>query len=201
MTGARIIAVSQRVDRYPDRNETRDALDQALVRWATAFGHLAVPVPNMLDADALDSLLERLDPAGIILSGGNDIGAEPRRDATESRLFSAALRKNLPLLGICRGMQMIAVASGGTLKKVQGHVRSRHDLGNAFGSVNSYHDMTLDGLPDDFDALAHSEDGEIEAMRHTSLPVLGWMWHPERETPFDPAHVALAKAFFDGSER
>lgn len=196
MTRPAVIAVSQRVDHYPDRNERRDALDQALVQWIENVGGVAVPVPNILSPNGLATFLDRLDPDGVVLSGGNDIGAEPARDETEAGLIDWADRRNRPLLGICRGMQMIAVAAGGTLKQVAGHVRTRHDLGPPFGDVNSYHDLAIGNLPDGFEILARSADSEIEAFRHRTRTLAGWMWHPERERPFDPGHVAMAREFF-----
>lgn len=190
-----VVALTQRVDRYPDRNEVRDAVDQALVTWLAEAGLLAMPVSNVLDADGLASWLSVVEPAGVVLSGGNDIGTEQGRDDTERALIDWAGANARPVLGICRGMQMLAVAAGGDLKPVKGHVRTHHELAG-FGLVNSYHDQTLADLPDGYEALAHSEDGEIEAMRHLSRPILGWMWHPEREASFDQNHLALAREFF-----
>lgn len=182
-------AVSQRIDAYPERNERRDALDQRLAVFLLEAGLATMPVPNGLSgADGparLDDWIERVAPAAIVLSGGNDVGSCADRDLTERRLLDYARDHRLPVLGICRGMQMMAVWAGSDLKRVTGHVRTRHVLaGEITGEANSYHDITLAGLPPGFVALARSEDGEIEAMRHESLPWEGWMWHPERERPF-----------------
>lgn len=198
MTHPPVVALSQRVDRYPDRNEVRDAVDQALVQWLGRVGFVAMPVPNVLGTEGLASWLSVVNPAAVVLSGGNDIGTETQRDNTERALISWGMEQERPVLGICRGMQMLAVHAGSRLKTVQGHVRTRHDLPPPFGNVNSYHDLTLDGLPDGFEALAHSEDGEIEAMRHRTRPIVGWMWHPEREADFDRGHIELAAAFLQG---
>lgn len=200
MTFQPVVALSQRVDRYPDRNEVRDAVDQALVRWLAEVGYLAMPVPNVLGKGALDRWLATVEPHAVVLSGGNDIRTEVERDTTERALIDWALAKGRPVLGICRGMQMLAVAAGGTLKSVAGHVRERHDLAAPYGNVNSYHDMTLDGLPAGYVALAHSADGEIEAMRHETSQLLGWMWHPEREAVFHPDHIRMAADFLAGED-
>ncbi|MBA4741019.1 MAG: gamma-glutamyl-gamma-aminobutyrate hydrolase family protein, partial [Burkholderiales bacterium] len=64
-------------------------------------------------------------------------------------------------------------------------VRTRHQLqGQISAEVNSYHDYSLAACPKSFEVLARSQDGEIEAIRHLSLPWEGWMWHPEREVTF-----------------
>lgn len=203
-----ITAVSQRVDFIADRAETRDALDQNVVDFLAAVGCLAIPVPNGFCADgalhrptdeALVEWLEAIEPGAVFLSGGNTIGACPARDRTESHLLSYAARRELPVLGICRGMQMLAKAAGTSLKSVAGHVRTRHDIGGVItGEVNSFHELALAGCPDGYEVIAHSADGEIEAIRHKELPWEGWMWHPEREAPFRKADLDRARMILDG---
>lgn len=192
------VAVSQRVDHIHDRGEHRDALDERLTQWLTAAGYLPFPVPNALfAAGGLPAWLDRVSPSGLILSGGNDIGREPQRDATEKALLDHALGKRLPLLGICRGMQMIGVWSGTSLKPVTNHVRTRHQVTGAIsGEVNSYHNLTLAECPPQFDVLSRSEDDEIEAIRHRQLPWEAWMWHPEREAIFHVRDTSRLKALF-----
>ncbi len=109
------------------------------------------------------------------------MSVNPARDATERYLLSWAEKNLVPVLGICRGMQMMGVWAGGSLKRMAGQV-TRHLLqGEVVGEVNSFHDFSLSGCPLGFEVVARSEDGEIEAIRHTDLPWEGWMWHPERE--------------------
>lgn len=204
----KIVAVSQRVDHFPDRNETRDALDQRLTNFLLMAGFIPVPVPNGLykslpegqyDPGALDTWLALLKPQAFVLSGGNDIGLYRERDMTECCLLDHASQHKRPLLGICRGMQMIAHWAGAELCSVQGHVRTRHNLhGEIYGEVNSYHTFSLSTCPVDFEILARSEDGEIEAIRHQTLPWEGWMWHPEREKNFAPRDVHRIKALLGG---
>lgn len=202
----KVVAVSQRVEVLAERGETRDALDQQLVDFLLASGCLPVPVPNTLcrpvhdstaAADALHEWLGTLAPQAIVLSGGNDLGEQPKRDMTEARLLEHARANALPVLGVCRGMQMIGHWAGGRLKPVNGHVGTRHRLsGRIVAEVNSYHRLALAACPADFEVLARSEDGEIEAIRHCSLPWEGWMWHPEREPVFAAHDLARLKALF-----
>ncbi|MBK5417402.1 gamma-glutamyl-gamma-aminobutyrate hydrolase family protein [Pseudomonas sp. TH31] len=192
----KVVAVSQRVDVLPERGESRDALDQRLIDFLLAGGYLPVPVPNGLQDD-LHDWLNAVSPQAIVLSGGNDIGQCSARDVTESRLLDHARAQGLPVLGICRGMQMIAHWSGGELKPVKGHVRTRHQLsGRIVAEVNSYHGLALDGCPPGFEVQARSEDGEIEAIGHLNLPWEGWMWHPEREDVFAAHDVDRLKQLF-----
>ena len=124
-------------------------------------------------------------PCAIVLSGGNDIGLHKDRDMTEMALLDYAYKNTLPVLGICRGMQMIATWAGEELKPVTGHVATRHNIfGTIEREVNSYHNFTLRDIPRGFELLAYDKEGEIEAIKHIDLKWEGWMWHPERENPF-----------------
>ena len=202
----KIVAVSQRVDHYPDRNEVRDALDQRLITFLMVAGFIPVPVPNGLyrplpdgrfDPEALVAWLAAVKPQAFVLSGGNDVGQCRERDLTESWLLDHASQRQMPLLGICRGMQMMCRWAGVDLHSVKGHLRTRHRLiGEITGEVNSYHGLSLAGCPLGFEVLARSEDGAIEAIRHQSLPLEGWMWHPEREEPFCPRDLDRARDLF-----
>jgi len=202
----KVVIVTQRVDALPERDEQRDALDQRLVKFLRCVGLLAVPVPNSLcrsvedgpaDRDVLDQWLTFVKPTGLVLSGGNDIGVYEERDRTEHRLLDYAQSLLLPALGICRGMQMMSVWAGSPLRKVAGHVRTRHQLtGTIAGDVNSYHDCGLVDCPRGFSVLARSEDEEIEAICHDALPWEGWMWHPEREEYFASRDVDRLRALF-----
>lgn len=202
----KIVAVSQRVDRFPARNEVRDALDQRLITFLLVAGLIPVPVPNGLykalpdsrcDHEALDSWLAAVNPKAFVLSGGNDIGQCRERDLTESWLLDHASQHQMPLLGICRGMQMMAHWAGTDLHPVKRHIKTRHRIsGKMVSDVNSYHNFSLASCPDGFEILARSEDGEIEAIRHERLPWEGWMWHPEREPDFPKNDIQRLKTLF-----
>jgi gamma-glutamyl-gamma-aminobutyrate hydrolase PuuD len=188
-----LAAVSQRVDTIAGRQETRDAVDQALTRYLNEVGCLVVLIPNSPDNAA--SVLERIAPEAIVLSGGNDIGEVPSRDATERAMMAYARLHCLPLLAICRGLQFLITESGGTLQPVADHVGSRHGIHGAINAgVNSFHCWGIETVPPEYETLAWADDGSIEAIRHRHLPWEGWMWHPERDTPFAPEALARGRS-------
>lgn len=205
-----LVGVTQRVDSVSGRAELRDALDQRLVQWLVHAGFLPVIIPNTLSTKAdpdeatLENWLQAVKPSALILSGGNDIGECPARDATERYLLSWAAAKQAPVLGICRGLQMIATWACVDLIKKTGHVGTRHQLKVISDkkawptNVNSYHNWGLATCPNGFEVAAQAEDGSIEAIKHIDLPWEGWMWHPERETPFSAQDTKRLKELFNG---
>jgi len=196
----KVIAVTQRVDTGATYNERRDALDQTWTNFLSACGILFIPVPN--DPQSAEYLVQSLDIAGVLFTGGNDLvscgGDAPERDATESRLFDWARERQLPLLGVCRGMQVIQHQLGVPLKKVDGHVGNRHDIeiDNETRSTNSFHNFAAFETVDGLSIVAKSSDGVIEAIRHDRENILGIMWHPERDDPFDPNDIDMFQTFY-----
>ena len=145
----------------------------------------------MASRHRLHEWLEIILPRAIILSGGNDIGEYSIRDQTELSLLQYADAQSLPVLGICRGMQMLAHYSGVGLKEISGHAGCRHELvvnhyalGVYQDSVNSYHNKALVECPPCYEISALSSDKTIEGITHKSKSWEGWMWHPERENKF-----------------
>lgn len=198
------VAVSQRVDYFDERDEWRDALDRRLVVWLREVGALAFPVPNGLQAQGgLRPWLEALSPHAVVLSGGNDLGESFERDATEAALIDHAAAVGVPLLGICRGMQMMAQHAGASLEPVSGHAGTVHPLRSVPGAdlpaeVNSYHNFRVAACPKDYRLLAEAPDGSLEAMSHRHHRWEGWMWHPERDANFDPVTLARALTLLHG---
>ena len=134
---------------------------------------------------------------GIILSGGEDINSNIDRDKFEINLITYAKRLKLPLLGICRGMQIMSKASNVKLKKNSNHVKTRHKIfGIINREVNSFHNYSIEKCPQDFKITSRSDDLEIESICHIFLPWEGWMWHPEREKIFDRNDISRFKKIF-----
>ncbi|WP_411071801.1 gamma-glutamyl-gamma-aminobutyrate hydrolase family protein [Streptomyces sp. cmx-4-25] len=183
-------------------------LPSAYPRLVREGGGLAVMLPPD-GPDAAAPVVARLD--GLVVAGGADVepvryGAEPdprtgpparERDAWELALIDAALASGTPLLGICRGMQLLNVALGGTLvQHLDGHVEAvgvigRHKVepvpGSLYASlvpepaeVPTYHHQAVDRPGAGLAVSAHAEDGTVEAVELAAPAwVLGVQWHPE----------------------
>lgn len=197
--------------------------------YATALtGAGAVPIVSAGgDPDEMTRVADAL-----LLTGGIDIdpsryGEEnvachetnPVVDDMEIGVFNAFLRAGKPVLGICRGHQLINVALGGTLYQdvalragssenggapavnPERHpVRALKDsvVGRLFGerfNVNSFHHQALKKLGEGLRATAWNDDGVIEAIEHVSRPVIGVQWHPERMTGASAAGLAEMTPF------
>ncbi|MEJ6396452.1 gamma-glutamyl-gamma-aminobutyrate hydrolase family protein [Yoonia sp. 208BN28-4] len=190
-----VVAITQRRDRTgPPYNETRDALDVRLADFVQAAGGWPVPVPSGLAPQDVAAWCAACNITAVVLSGGGDIGADAARDDMEAALVAHAAVQNLPLLGICRGMQMLAHIAGTACQMIDGHVATRHTL-NGMGdrTVNSFHNLALMNAPDGYRILAKTPDGAIEAIRHNTRSWEGWMWHPERDDALHPDDIARLK--------
>lgn len=189
------IYLTQRVERIEAINERRDALSQEWAALAEACGFLPIPLPNHLPA--VRRLLEALPPDGILLTGGNDLAAyggdAPERDQVERYLIQRSLAERIPLLGVCRGAQMLLDCFGTPLRRVEGHVRTEHALTNG-DTVNSFHGWGARECRPPLADLAWSEDGVLEMVRHRDCPwIWGVMYHPERYRPFRERDIELIK--------
>lgn len=190
------VLITQRSVYLDKINETRDALDQRLCQFISQCGFTPVPVPNSLHSGGLlRNWLDNMLPFSVVLSGGEDYGINSKRDSLEFELLDYAEQKKIPVIGICRGMQILAYYSGqNNLKKIKDHSNTRHRV-NGFISknVNSYHKYSLVNQPAFYNVWAESEDGQIEAIKHNARPWLGIMWHPEREKCFPKTDLELFK--------
>ncbi|MDP6298829.1 MAG: gamma-glutamyl-gamma-aminobutyrate hydrolase family protein [Acidimicrobiales bacterium] len=172
-----------------------------------AAGGMPVFLPLGLDPEMI---VERLD--GILMSGGADIspalyGAEPQpelgavepvRDQFELDLLKAATERELPVAGICRGLQILNVYAGGNLfQDIPPHaVRDKppttrvhevtiekgsvlEDLYGSTTQVNSLHHQSIDRVGKGFVVTARSEDTGVEGIEHEDLPIIAVQWHPE----------------------
>lgn len=195
------IFVTQRVDVLEGRNETRDSLDQKWASLLMACGLLPIIVPNNLEA--AQALYHTITPSGLLLTGGNSLGPyggdAPMRDKTEALLIDLFMADRKPILGVCRGMQVIQDRFGQGLVHVEGHVAQTIEIEfkNIHRSVNSYHELGAHKNTTEFLVDAKSDDGVIKAISHPSAPIAGVMWHPERETKFCEYDIKLIREFFN----
>ena len=193
-------------------------LGQGYYKSVVAAGGVPLVIPPVADTDTIINTLSRID--GLILSGGGDFnplwtGEEPsvklgginaERDLPELLITRLAYNRQIPMLGICRGIQTLAIALGGevaqdisdtaTVKHSQNADRSEPThtvrierdsiLDHIYAShprplqVNSFHHQAVKSPGEKFRVVAKAADGIIEAIESTEFkPILGVQWHPE----------------------
>ena len=210
------VGITQKIMKHPRYDEVMDCLDTNWAELLIPLGILPVPLP-LIPAEAATDIWEMLKLDGLILSGGNTLveyadktdapeSLSPERDAYEKALLKAALSTASPILGVCRGMQIINIYYYGRLAKIKGHGGSRHhlvaeDATNGFdfpSEVNSFHDCAVprNGLGNDLISLAHDDEDNIEAFYYPQDKILGIMWHPEREHHPKESDQELIKGHF-----
>ena len=180
-------------------------------------GGVPLIIPFSTDKEVIISQTQLID--GLILSGGHDIspynyGQEPsqkigetfpERDTYEIILLEESKKRNIPILGICRGFQLINVAAGGTLYQdlslIPGNILKHNQVSNPtlkthkveikensfissiFGKetmVNSFHHQVINKVANDFIVVAKASDGVVEAIEHKTYKFLvAVQWHPE----------------------
>ena len=225
------VSTSITVGEYPERAY----VNSAYLRAVEQAGGIPVLLPPQLSAAARETLWRLLD--GLVLTGGGDI--EPgrfhetphpktslvsaERDALELELVDRALREDVPVFGICRGLQVINVALGGSLHQhipdavgqtvEHSQPEKRHvathpvkllaegtRLGGILGSpelaVNSFHHQALNRLGSGLREVAWAPDQVIEAVEHEDQRrfVVAVQWHPEDLVDHDAASRALFTA-------
>ena len=210
------IGLSTRVTKAEGYEELRDSLAQD---WTTFMaehlpGALWQPLPN--EGAAVVKRVENWGINGLILTGGNDIGEYPHKDATDRALFSFALTHNIPVLGVCRGLQVMAHFFGVPLEKgVNGnHIGLRHrvriqpsaisdeqEKAEQSFDVNSYHTFVVKerALKAPLQAVALCDDGTVEAFLVSGKPAFAVMWHPEREHTMDTFTAGILEGLFKGN--
>ena len=218
------IGITQRVVYVERIHERRDVLDQRWYNLAKSLGVLLIPIPNNLVSPS--DYVTELDIQGLIFSGGNNIGIIDKkliegktlidddvayeRDETETELLSWASESKIPVVGICRGMQLINTYFQGTQDKVNSssHVASNHRIEftselyqNIYGSkteVNSYHRYGIikANLAKELQVDGVYNSNEVEAFSHEELPMHGIMWHPERYNEIRSKDLKLFSEIF-----
>lgn len=220
----------------PDGDTSRVRLTAAYVTALESAGLIPLIVPPLSTPDAAAAVLDSV--AGLVLTGGGDIDpalyGEKRhekvhsinaaRDATEAALIEEAKRRGTPVLAICRGIQMLNVALGGTLVQdipSEWETKISHDeesartsrthevsvepdslIANAIAAehltVNSFHHQAVKRVADGMRVTARSPDGIIEGLESTDKNwwVMAVQWHPEEMTDSpEPWDRGLFKAF------
>lgn len=196
------IWITQRVTHEARYQESRDALDNAWIKLLLEAGYFVQLVPNNVEWLQL-ALKQALPCAGILLTGGNDLasvgGDAPHRDQLETALLHYALSENLPVLGVCRGMQLIASEFGAELIAVEHQVQPQQTniIEGEPRAVNSYHQWALAQVPNDFRVTAWDEKYQvIKGIQHLTQPIFGVMWHPERIVPFSKYDIGFIQRVF-----
>jgi gamma-glutamyl-gamma-aminobutyrate hydrolase PuuD len=197
----KVILISQRIDFINERKEWRDSLDKELISLVTNSGYLPLVLPNWShSADInLSIVFKLIKPSGFILSGGNDLGQFEHRDKLECEIIKLSILHRIPILGICRGMQLINQFFNGTIIKKNGHVTLFHQIigpENIVYSVNSYHDFVINKLGDNLEPTHFAKDETIEGFKHRFFPFFGIMWHPERIGNDEKINSNLLKSIF-----
>jgi len=211
-----VIGITAAFDYEKDQLYLREGYYDAIVQ----SGGIPFIIPPIFDLEKAELLLSKVD--GLMLTGGPDIDAKyfneenlpytqdisPIRDQLEIYLAQKALLKDMPILAICRGVQILNVAAGGNIfqdiyAQNTGKILVQHSqkaprwypthditinpnskLFNIFNaekiSVNSFHHQAIQAVANGFDISATSSDGIIEAIENNSARfALGVQWHPE----------------------
>ena len=191
------VALTQRV--LHEDAEDLDCLDQAWTRVLESWGHVPVPVPGNLQRP--ERLFDVVKPEVLILTGGDD--ADPKGKASdapeieriERRLVAWCEINQIPVIGICRGMQLLVSRHGGHIRDLAGHVARRHLIsvletpftGGGLKEVNSFHRHGIEWaeVQSPLIPFAWDVDGNVEAFYRSDgddvLLEVGLMWHPERD--------------------
>lgn len=197
----KLIAITQRVEEYSKYKERRDVIDQKWIELLISCDFVPVLVPNNITA--AKEILNELEISGIIFTGGNSLvkyeGDASERDEVERFCLEFAINKNIPVLGVCRGMQVIQDYFGIELYRISGHVMKVQKINwlNNPIMVNSYHNWGTKETVDDLIITGISDDGIVKSIVHKYKLIHGIMWHPERISPFTLRDIKFIKKIFN----
>lgn len=183
-------------------------------------GGLPVVLPPTESLEVIHSTIDRCD--AMVLLGGGDVSPTQYNQTERSQLFGVdlfidefeisavrhAIARNIPVLAVCRGHQVLNVALGGTLIQhldtTVEHRDTMHEVQLVPGSlpalamgtnsplVHSFHHQAIDGVASDLEVVGTFHDGSIEAVQHKSAQwVVGVQWHPEDTAAEDSANQGL----------
>lgn len=214
----------------------RQFVSDAYIQAVLCAGGVPVLLPIIAEQAAIAEQIAAVD--GLLLSGGGDIqpqlfGEEPKRelgtvlperDMHELELVKLALASGKPVLGICRGCQLLNVALGGSIDQHLAEAAVQHDqqspgdyaghtvilendsrLAGLWGDTvmtNSFHHQAIKVAAPGLWITARAKDGVIEAVEHEAAPfAVGVQWHPELMIYKNPAMLALFTAFVNATNR
>jgi len=180
-----------------------DNYDSFTYNLAHLFGALGVDVRVLRNDEVTADEAEQLAPAQLVVSPGPGRPA----DAGASIAIIERLAATTPTLGVCLGHQAIVEAFGGEVgyarELLHGKASPVHHDGTGLFSdlpepfdAGRYHSLAATRLPDVLEPTAYADDGEVMAVRHRDLPIVGVQFHPE--SVLTPDGPALAKNFLDG---
>jgi len=210
-----IIGITMRVTEYGQYHEPVDAIANNWYTFITKIYPSAILIPILNKTQAIDNLLKTLSMNCVIFANGNDIGAAPERDATEKLLFENCLEMQIPMFGVCRGLQMLNMLFGGGAAKnlrdtsSESHINTKHTVkitdtkfaklaGSQLINVNSYHSqgILLDDLAPPLQHFALT-DHLVEGLYHPTMPIIAVQWHPERNQSLDNFTSSLLKSLIE----
>lgn len=198
------IVITQRRDEVVGKDEQRDATDVKIGKILFDLGFL--PIFLCSEIEDKEKYIKAINPDGILIGSGNDIGEYPKRDNLEFFLLDFAKENNIPVFAICKGTQTINHYLGGSLEKVSNQVATRIEITGAISQnyghkiVNSYHNfaITKNTIAKDLIPVAFTDNYIVKAIRHKTLPWLGIMWHIEREKELTKEDEKLIKEVLNG---
>ncbi len=206
------IAITQRLILNENYYELREALD---VNWSLLFKELNfLPIVLPINYN-FKEYFDNINIDGIMLTGGNDLNninkskESYQRDNFEKKLIEYAIINNIPVFGVCRGMQIIAEFFGANFIEVDNQVATRGTLKvnkesryfnilEKLNKVNSYHNYAIKKLSNDWLISSRNNEDIIKSIEHKKYKIFGQMWHSEREQPFDENELKLIECFFNG---
>ena len=203
------VIVVQKLSYEPRRNIYEDNLDIRWINFLLRCDLFPIIVPNNIRYIKEFYKNEKID--GILLTGGDNPQETDKKLSTRAKvekfLIKKAIENNIPILGVCRGMQAIQIYFKSNLKRVVNHVNTEHHLKIKnkdlfqevilnYKKVNSYHDFGVKKDNKYLITLAKSDDGVIECVSHIEKKILGIMWHPERQAKTNINDIKLFKIFF-----
>jgi N5-(cytidine 5'-diphosphoramidyl)-L-glutamine hydrolase len=182
-----------------------DFVDYYLLNYFEKKKIDTVIIPNKIEITK-KKLLKQNNINLILLPGGNDVLKKSifnkNRLKVECEIIKFGIKKKIPIIGICRGMQVLNYFFNGKMKLINNHMRKKHRIffkKNFFRKksliVNSYHSW---GIPKKlmskkFNIIAHDDEYNIEMFEHKKLNILGTMWHPEREKSYNNLNFIINK--------